>query len=522
MPDYKLEIEIDVAKFTRDINKGLKDANINFGGGSSGGTPKGPDVSAQWDEFTKIMEKFLDELEEQTKLLKELNSKTKRSHKTLEIIHKADMESIKLKHTLNSQYAILRSTLVRDNMAFRQMGGLFSNIGQVVGGRAGAGIGRMLDTQLKYMQAPPEIEEYLGPGKAGGETAVNRKGKTETPVFTSGKKGGIPQMVKIAGFAAGLAGAAGLGKLIIDSSPLLQAMFKIVNVGIMFMLRPIGDMFALLIRPVSIIFLKYAAGFYKDTLKYFPAWDKFGQAIAIALTGSPIEALTAADAGFKELDRIAWVEEQERLAKLEKSPGGIAITPEERAAITAGNQERKDEIRDIMKELRDTLGAKQVNRDKITAAGSLAAVLGREEPKFVIDEAIKATLAWLFNLGKDAEEIDKHATATTLSTLALLGFTASAQEAIGQFHEIKLADTLSIGDSLAASVTRVVKLFDSISINDQLTATVTRGGESQEFLEILERMTAFTEGGTGEHEARAQALEVDKMIVDLYGTIQSI
>ncbi len=490
MPDYKLEIEIDVAKFTRDINRGLKD--VNFGGGSgsgAGGTPKSPDISAQWDEFQKIMENFLRELEEQTKLLKELNTKTRRSQKTIEIIHRADMESIRLKHTLNSQYAILRASLIRDNMAFREMGGLFSNIGKMIGGRAGGGIGRLLDSRLKYMQKTPEIEEYQGPGFAGGKTAVTKGGAPNKPVFSSGKKGGIPQAVKIAGFAAGLAGAAGLGKLIIDSSPLLQAMFKIVNVGIMFMLRPIGDMFALLIRPVSIIFLKYAAGFYKDTLKYFPAWDKFGQAIASAVLGLGAvftgdfggagehfgDAGKAIQAGFMELDRIGVIEKMRADALLATSPGGKVVTVEERKEIQDTNRELKDAIKAFMKgeEVKGSGGS------AITGGGAVAGLIGG------IGLFGKATRNFDDSVNAFGEVIE------------------------GEEKKIELKETLKLIDSLDTLVTKHVNLVEAIGIQDKIKVNVIRGGETQQFLDILQNMR---DQGFG---ARADQLALEKTMVGI-------
>ncbi len=521
MPDYKLEIEIDVAKFTRDINKGLNDSKFNFGQGGSGGTPKGGDVSAQWDDFKKIMEAFLKELEAQTKILKEMNSKTKRTMKQIDITYHADEKAILLKASVNRQYAILRASLVRDNMAFRQMGGLFSNIGKMVGGRAGGGIGRLIDTQLKYMQPPSEIKEFLGPGFAGGKTAVTKGGAPDKPAFSSGKAGGIPQMVKIAGFAAGLAGAAGLGKLIIDSSPLLQAMFKIVNVGIMFMLRPIGDMFALLIRPVSIIFLKYAAGFYKDTLKYFPAWDKFGQAIMLALTGHPGEALNAAGAGFKELDRIAWLEEQNRLARLpgELSEGGIVVTEAERKFIQEGNKARKEEIKEIMLGIRQRVRSRDAQFDMLE--GRNMNELFGTAPPLINSESLQSFWDWITGVGDDTEAIDTHTDAVGLNLIALLGLSAAAQEASGAFHDIKLNETLSLNDDAKVGVNRFIELFEELKLQAGIDTTLVKG-QTPEFLEIIERMKTSMGGGTGFHVSRAEATELNKIGTDLETQIKTM
>lgn len=71
------------------------------------------------------------------------------------------------------------------------------------------------------------------------------------------------QLVKIAGFAAGITGIASFGKAIIDSSPLLQAMMKLFQVSIMFILRPIGDFIGFVLRPFILALLPWAVKFYK-------------------------------------------------------------------------------------------------------------------------------------------------------------------------------------------------------------------------------------------------------------------
>jgi len=512
MPDYKLEIEIDVAKFSRDIKKGVKDSGLDkllFGGGSSGGTPKGgTDTSAQWDKLSKIMEDFLRELEEQTKLLRDMNTKTKRSVKQIEIQYKADTQAILLKASLNQQFAILRATLVRDNMAAREMGGVFSNIGKMFGGRVGSGIGRILDTKLKYMQPTTEIEEDLAPGRAGGKSAARLGKPLGIPSLTASKTGGLPMPVKIAGFAAMLAGGAGLGKLIIDSSPLLQAMFKIVNTGIMFMLRPIGDMFALLIRPVSIIFLKYAAGFYKDTLKYFPVWDKWGQAIATFLTGHPFEAGGAIKAGFMELDRISTIEDMTKAALEDDETPGV-ITVEERKAIAEENKIRKEAIKKVMDDMRASIDLNKPIEEKALDLASLFSFPALQA------NIITRIIDWFTKLADDASKLDEHKDAVGLSVLALLGFAAYAQGAGEQF-KVTLDETLKLNSGLTVAVNYLRTMSDSLSISASIITQFEKGSKAEyDFLEILDKMTTSTGGGTGEHVAAAQALALNKIGTDL-------
>lgn len=210
MPDYKLKVEIDASQLEKTLRDAFRKLQLNYGGG--GGTPVNPLGAGSAAE-------------------KKLQDYQKRTLKTVEIIHKADTEGIKLKYALNKQMAEMRDRMVKENTLLRQYGGPFSALLGAIGGRPGGAVGRLMDLKLKTSQ--------------GGE----------------GSK--IPQFVKIAGFAAGLAGAAGLGKLIIDSSPVLQAMLKILNIGIMFILRPIGDFVGFLLRPLILALLKFAIPFYK-------------------------------------------------------------------------------------------------------------------------------------------------------------------------------------------------------------------------------------------------------------------
>ena len=74
-----------------------------------------------------------------------------------------------------------------------------------------------------------------------------------------------------AGIGLGAAGAGvGLGAKIIDSSPLMQQMLKLLNFGIMLILRPIGDFFGMLMRPILILLLrKFIIPFYQTVYPWF-------------------------------------------------------------------------------------------------------------------------------------------------------------------------------------------------------------------------------------------------------------
>lgn len=65
-----------------------------------------------------------------------------------------------------------------------------------------------------------------------------------------------------------------VGSMVINASPMLSQMVKLLNTGIMFMLRPIGDFIGFMLQPIIMIFLRYVAlPFYK----YFaPFMQKYG------------------------------------------------------------------------------------------------------------------------------------------------------------------------------------------------------------------------------------------------------
>ena len=82
--------------------------------------------------------------------------------------------------------------------------------------------------------------------------------------------GGKGKMVA-AGAGLGAVGAGiGLTSKIIDSSPLMQQMLKLLNFGVMLILRPIGDFFGMLMRPILILLLrKFIIPFYQTVYPWF-------------------------------------------------------------------------------------------------------------------------------------------------------------------------------------------------------------------------------------------------------------
>mgnify|MGYP003637365818 CR=1 FL=1 len=90
-----------------------------------------------------------------------------------------------------------------------------------------------------------------------------------------------------AGIGLGAAGAGiGLGAKIIDSSPLMQQMLKLLNFGVMLILRPIGDFFGMLMRPILILLLrKFIIPFYQTVYPWFMKNAKGFEDAVDAITG---------------------------------------------------------------------------------------------------------------------------------------------------------------------------------------------------------------------------------------------
>ena len=93
---------------------------------------------------------------------------------------------------------------------------------------------------------------------------------------------------------AGL-GIAGVGLLTkafrkaLDSSPMLKQMAKLLDFGVMLLLRPIGDFFGFLFRPILILLLrKFIIPFYQE---YMPLMRKMGNDIGKFMAGG-IDVIT--------------------------------------------------------------------------------------------------------------------------------------------------------------------------------------------------------------------------------------
>lgn len=305
MADYKLKLDIDEKELAKKIEKALKGAKIDtamFGEGSGPGSS-----SKQYQGVLKTVK----DINKNITILHKTDTRGKtrlinleREHTREKIKGRLDVErEARARQKMNRQMAGY-NTLLRQATGSRG-GNVGKNIGALFGGRAGGAVGAGIDAigpMMKLMKAKrnlahlgdgtPEDPEFIGP-KMPGRLGKLQQTKAGKALSGAGKTAAMP--VKVAGFLAGMAGAAGFGKMIIDSSPVLKAMLKILNIGIMLILRPIGDFIGFMLRPLLIEFVKKVAiPAYKQGAKFAKEWGtKLGKALLLFFT-NPEEFLIKA------------------------------------------------------------------------------------------------------------------------------------------------------------------------------------------------------------------------------------
>jgi len=115
-------------------------------------------------------------------------------------------------------------------------------------------------------------------------------GKIGSRVSGSLKKSGMMPMLGMAG-AGILAGV--LGK-VVSSSPLLQSMMKMMNMGMTLIFRPIGDFIGSIMRPLMISFIKdIAVPFFKASKNMMKEGEKIGKGLLGFFT-DPIKSIHSA------------------------------------------------------------------------------------------------------------------------------------------------------------------------------------------------------------------------------------
>jgi hypothetical protein len=285
MADYKLRIDIDEAELTKKLKKAVEKAGLaGFSGGGGGGG------------FSKMVES----VDEHTK---KLNEEIRATEEIMKTKHKYNILLQKEMYTrqITMKLEARKNELLRRSGVYGRVG---STIGGLVGGRPGAAVGGVFDqltAMFKYSKGVDKIkkQELANLEKAKNENTIDMdeyiKKKAEIEGLDGDEKKARP--MKLVAIGAGLLAGAGISKMIIDSSPLLQSMLKILNVGIMLILRPIGDFVGFLLRPMLIEFVKKVAiPAYKGGFKLAKQWgDSLGKGLLglLQLIADPIGAVTA-------------------------------------------------------------------------------------------------------------------------------------------------------------------------------------------------------------------------------------
>ncbi len=318
MADYKLKLDIDEKELARKIENAVRKGFGGTNGGKKADFIFGKDGSKQAEDISKIYQKIdktvnvIYKTEEGTLKNKIAVVELERKHTREKIIGRLEVEKeSRARQKMNRQMAGY-NTLLRQATGTRG-GNAGRNIGGLLGGRAGGAVGGAMDAigpMFKLMKAKRALANADNPGGESGDFLkdagnMNRrqrlgsmmsmagKSKVGKAAGSLGKAAAMP--VKVAGFMAGMAGAAGLGKMIIDSSPMLQAMLKLLNVGIMLILRPIGDFIGFMLRPLLLQFVKKVAiPAYREGAKFAKEWGtKMGKALLLLFT-NPMEFLDKA------------------------------------------------------------------------------------------------------------------------------------------------------------------------------------------------------------------------------------
>lgn len=134
-------------------------------------------------------------------------------------------------------------------------------------------------------------------------------------------------MVGGLGAGIGMAGIVALGKAIIDSSPILQVMLKLMSTAVMFILRPIGDFFGILLRPLAVAMLKHSVKWYRDL---FPKAVKLAEAVIdfVSDPGKGFVDWFFGTGNKKEGEKAWWEEVGESLSNLFNVPEAHGETDE--------------------------------------------------------------------------------------------------------------------------------------------------------------------------------------------------
>ena len=377
LEDSMASLEAELDRNSEHLNV-LTDAIANMGGGAGG---KPSDLmggsGAVGGGSAGILGEIRDLLEANGTRLKSLAETTEagfneEAHKRLK---QMSISQMMLDDQLKTKRIWLRAIIG---------GGGSSGIMRALTGAGGALFGKMSDMaqdQFKFQGAKKEINEQIGIG--GGVKSLTpdqRKGIGQNfgiKDFDKAQKMSETRMGKMLGKLGGgkgmkMAGAIGLGALglaslakkgfqaLVESSPMLKQMMKMLNFGVMMILRPIGDFFGFLFRPILIYLLrKFIIPFYQTYLpimqklgtqigEFVVGWFKWAGSIHDAIFGSEARGETSLDLQKKANELLMDVEppltpyeqakeNQEQIQGSDLFGATISAKQAEEAGVSQGN-----------------------------------------------------------------------------------------------------------------------------------------------------------------------------------------
>ena len=223
-----------------------------------------------------------------------------------------------------------------------------------------------------------EVQELRG--LQGKKSGMERLDDTFEKYFGGDSKwnkmfGGHGKMAA-AGLGMGaVGGGMALTKAIIDSSAMLQQMLKLLQFGVMLVLKPIGDFFGFLMRPIMILLLrKFIIPFYQKVYPWFATTGaKIGTDIAkvmdaLTTEGAIVVAIGAVTAALGGTLAIKdWLDDK-KMTKLANKIG---------ARIQAGT-----DLIDDSKPTTNTGKQTKINNSKFTGGTTTEGgkFMGRDDP----------------------------------------------------------------------------------------------------------------------------------------------
>ncbi len=145
---------------------------------------------------------------------------------------------------------------------------------------------RKLTLRIDATQVEGDLKKAFDRAMKGGTSTTTAKAKGSSGMF-----GGNDKILKSLGKLALIAAAVTailksiekIADRIVDSSPILQTMLKLMQTGITFILRPIGDFIGFFLRPFMIFFLRsIALPMYQQ---WGPVMRELGRALGQGLFG---------------------------------------------------------------------------------------------------------------------------------------------------------------------------------------------------------------------------------------------